>query len=78
MIKFIKIKKGDGFVITIDELSTKLITYRIANNLTQVQCARKFGISNSTLCHIEKKNATITPKTLIKVNMLIDKFGKEE
>lgn len=78
MIKFIKIKKGDGFVITVDELATKLITYRIKNNLTQAQCAKQFGISNQTLCYIEKRNKKITPKTLIKVNMLIDQSRKEE
>ena len=56
-------------MLTIEEVPKLAITYRIKNNLTQKELAKKLNISNKTLCHIEKEDKSVRNFTLQKVGM---------
>lgn len=63
-------------MINLEELATELLTYRVKNNLTQKQCAKEFGVSNSTICSIENKSKSIRQQTIIKVAMILKERNK--
>lgn len=58
-------------MFTPEEVAQLSIKYRIKNNLSQKELAKKLKISNKTLCHIEQKSNATRTITLQKVgNML--------
>ena len=56
-------------MLTIEDVAKLAITYRIKNNLTQKELAKKLNISNKTLCHIENEDKSVRNFTLQKVGM---------
>lgn len=58
---------------TIEQVSYMLLNYRIKSNLTQMQVAKEFNVSNNTIVNIENKRK-ISPRCLVLVyNKLLEK-----
>jgi DNA-binding XRE family transcriptional regulator len=59
------------------DLSDKIFMYRARHRLSQTEMAKRCGISLSTLCSIEKRDADPSKKTLAKIMMVLKEEDKE-
>lgn len=58
--------------MTINELSEKLLNYRVVNKLTQAEAGKELGVTNRTIMNIEKGKDTVRKITLQKVALKLE------
>lgn len=54
-------------MLSVNDVSKLLIRYRVKNNLTQRELAKKLHISNKTICNIENEDKSVRQITLQKI-----------
>lgn len=54
-------------MLSVNDVSKLLIKYRVKNNLTQRELAKKLHISNKTICNIENEDKSVRQITLQKI-----------
>lgn len=59
------------------DLAKRLLIYRIKKDLTQKEMAEKLGISDHTLCDIERERDVML-KTKLKVELKLNELEKED
>lgn len=64
-------------MITLENLSSKLLEYRVRNSLTQADIAKEMGVSNKIICYIENNKNTVRNVTKMKVLMKLKELEEQ-
>lgn len=59
------------------DLSNEIFMYRARHRLTQMEMAKRCGISLSTLCAVEKRDEEPSPRTLIRIMDVLEGENNE-